>query len=540
MAVTETRLGRFRLEHELGSGGHGRVWSAVDTLLGERVALKVLHQELLGEADAKARLKREVVLARRVQHHGICRVNDLHEIDGTLVISMQLAPGRALDALIDGPLLSTTRALQIIDRIADAVAAAHAQDVIHRDLKPSNIVVDDDDDIVVLDFGIASANDLGRLTEPGVVVGTLRFVAPEVLETAAASARSDLYAIGVIAWALLAGKLPWGRPSSALQLITDLENGPPDLRSENPAVPLAVANVIHQAMARDPDDRYVDVKSFQGALALASSSLAPSPSLPAQAASTQIVRARHRTREFSATGETVTVPPRRAPAPPPSTSNTRVAAFAGLGAVLVIAAGVGIAAWQQQQQQTPPVVTILEPVAAMPVVLPPPTPPPPPPPVEARAAIETADTVAVTTSEPAALPERGRPLAATTSEAQRDFVAAQSRARGLGLRRGDVPAWDSASSSAAEAVRRSPASASTAEAVKRAQQAVGGIVVDHAFVTAKLQRFNVAVDEAIRRDPKLRDKVTPAATTVARAIASKDSVAANRALNAAFAVLDRQ
>ena len=89
-------------------------------------------------------------------------------------------------------------------------------------------------------------------------------------------------------------------------------------------------------------------------------------------------------------------------------------------------------------------------------------------------------------------------------------------------------------------MRRSPASASTAEAVKRAQQAVGGIVVDHAFVTAKLQRFNVAVDEAIRRDPKLRDKVTPAATTVARAIASKDSVAANRALNAAFAVLDRQ
>ncbi|HEY1099279.1 MAG TPA: serine/threonine-protein kinase, partial [Myxococcota bacterium] len=300
MVVTGRTLGRFRLEHELGSGGHGRVWSAVDTLLGDSVALKVLHPELVNEGDAKERLKREVVLARRVQHRGICRVNDLHEIDGTLVISMQLAPGVDLDALLEQQQLSVTRALRIIDRIADAVAAAHDEDVIHRDLKPSNIIVDDNDDIVVLDFGIASASDLGRLTEPGVVVGTLRFVAPEVLETARASARSDLYAIGVVGWALLAGRLPWGRPTSVMQLLNDLERGPPDLRAVNPAVPVAVANVILTAMSRDPDDRYADVKSFQRALALAASSLV-STSTPTAAASpapraqaTQIVRSRNK------------------------------------------------------------------------------------------------------------------------------------------------------------------------------------------------------------------------------------------------------
>ena len=527
MAVTGTTLGRFRLERELGSGGHGSVWSAVDTLLGDRVALKILHADLVGSDDAKQRLKREVVLARRVQHRGICRVNDLHEIDDTLVISMQLAPGRDLDTLIDGVPLSPTRALRIIDRIADAVAAAHAENVIHRDLKPSNINVDDDDQIVVLDFGIASAGDLGRLTEPGVVIGTLRFVAPEVLETAHADARSDLYAIAVIGWGLLAGKLPWGRPSSAIELINALEKGPPDLRAENPAVPVAVANVIHQAMSKDPDDRYADVASFQRALAIAASSIASSP-VPAaaapRAAATQIVRQRQRTREFSPTTETFTISKVKAkPSSSSSSSRNALLAVAGaVGACVVVGAVVALALWQQR---SPEPVIVAAPVAA--VVVP-------------AAVVVEAPAEPVVAAVEVAAPTSSSSSTTKQNPLERELAAAHARARTLGLRRGDVPAWDASSSSATEALRKAPTSPATAEAVKRAQQVVGAVVVDHAFVTGKLRRFNADVDAAIRRNPAMKDKVTPAATAVARAMSSNDSAATNRALNAAFAVLERR
>lgn len=537
MVVTGRTLGRFRLEHELGSGGHGRVWSAVDTLLGDSVALKVLHPELVNEGDAKERLKREVVLARRVQHRGICRVNDLHEIDGTLVISMQLAPGVDLDALLEQQQLSVTRALRIIDRIADAVAAAHDEDVIHRDLKPSNIIVDDNDDIVVLDFGIASASDLGRLTEPGVVVGTRRFVAPEVLETARASARSDLYAIGVVGWALLAGRLPWGRPASVMQLLNDLERGPPDLRAVNPAVPVAVANVILTAMSRDPDDRYADVKSFQRALALAASSLV-STSTPTAAASpapraqaTQIVRSRNKPqRDFSPTTETFSVPSRVAPAPS-SNRNVVMAAAGAVGAIVVVGALVGVALWQQKPPAPPPAPATLNaaPVVSAPVAAPPATP------TAMPAAEAVAEGAAVADDPDGAT--AGKPV---RSAADRELAQATARARTLGLRRGDAPSWDAASSSAHEALRKAPDAAGTLEAARKASAAVNAVVVDHAFVTAKLQRFNTAVDAAIKRDPKMRDKVMPASSSVAKAYASRDPAAANRALNAAFAVLDRR
>jgi serine/threonine protein kinase len=510
MSVTGTTQGRFRLERELGRGAHGQVWLATDTLLDERVALKFLRVD---GAEARERLKREVVLARRVQHRGICRVNDLHDIDGQLAISMQLAGGVGLDELMASS-LSVTRALRIIDNLADAVAAAHAENVLHRDLKPSNINVDDDDEVVVLDFGIASAGDLARLTAPGVVVGTLRFVAPEVLTTGVSSARSDLYAIGVIAWTLLAGRSPWAQHRSVVELVAEIERGPRDLCREHPQVSSAIAAVINKALAADPDDRFADVAGFRRALGLAmlSSSAAPSSSsrpAPAQHAATQVVR--RRAIEPQATTTTITVRP-RAPVQ-----------RRGIGVGVVVAGGLALL-----------VVGIVTAALLVPAA----------PPSSSASSSPSPDAVAPSaqpapSSSPAASTAEPDPLAAQHA-LEEQLASSSARARTLGLRRGDVPAWDAALAAATDGLRKDPASTSTAEAVQRAAQAIQGVNVDMGLVMTKLQRFNSAVDAAIKRDPAMREKVIPSSTVVARAIASKDAVAANRALNAAFAVLDRR
>lgn len=505
MSVTGTTRGRFRLERELGRGAHGQVWLATDTLLDERVALKFLRVD---GPEARERLKREVVLARRVQHRGICRVNDLHDIDGQLAISMQLVGGVGLDELLASSSLSVSRALRIIDHLADAVAAAHAENVLHRDLKPSNINVDGDDDVVVLDFGIASASDLSRLTAPGVVVGTLRFVAPEVLTTGQSSTRSDQYAVGVIAWTLLAGRLPWAQHRSVVDLVAEIEQGPRDLCREQPQVSGAVAAVINKALAADPDDRFADLAGFRRALALAMSAAAPSSSPSSSSskhAATQVVR--RRAIEPQATTTTITV----RPAP------TR---RSGAGVGLVVAGGLALL-----------VVGI---VAAALLV--------PPRVAEAPSTSNVPPRPAVAAVVAAAPPEpvpHADPLAAKQA-LEEQLASSVARVRSLGLRRGDVPSWDAALAAATDGLRKDPAATSTADAVARAAQVASGVSIDMGLVMAKLQRFNSAVDAAIKRDPALREKVTPSSTAVARAIASKDAVAANRALNAAFAVLDRR
>jgi hypothetical protein len=506
MSKAGTTLGRFRLERELGRGAHGQVWLATDTLLGEQVALKFLRVD---GAEARERLKREVVLARRVQHRGICRVNDLHDLDGQLAISMQLVGGVSLDELMASP-VPLGRALRIIDRLADAVAAAHAEKVLHRDLKPANINVDSDDEVVVLDFGIASATDLERLTAPGVVVGTLRYVAPEVLTTGQASQRSDLYAIAVIAWALLSGRLPWAQHRSVVDLVAEMERGAPDVRRERPEVSPAVAVVLNKALAADPDDRFADVAGFRRALglAVASSPAAPAPSVP-QHAATQVVR-RRALEPHANTTTTITV------RPAPLRRRGGRAGVVVAGALVVF------------------VVVVVAVALSVPAASPSSS-------VAAGTLLGTheASVVEPATVQPPPVPETPAAQAPRT-DVHELLAASSSRARSLGLRRGDAPAWDAALATATEALRKDPASKATAEAVHRATQVLQAVNVDMGLVMAKLQRFNAAVDLAIKRDPAMREKVTPSSTTVARAIANKDAGAANRALNAAFAVLERR
>lgn len=556
MLTPGSSLGRFRLERELGSGGHGVVWRATDTLLGEQVAIKVLKPELLSSTEAKERVKREVVLARRVQHPGICRVNDLHEIDGGLVISMQLVDGIDLDVIMEESRLPLGRALRIIDGMADAVVAAHQANVIHRDLKPSNIAIVGDTQVVIMDFGIASASDLKGLTEPGVVIGTLRYVPPETLQTGVATAQADQYALGIIAWGLLAGRLPWPRPNSAMELITAIERGPPDLRAvTDPPVPVAIVAVIERAMAKKPGDRFATVRDFQLALHAAcardpataalrlgrertgtasvpirareNTDSVPTVSRPSPVEGTQIVR-RGGPSSLPSPAETTgggrSLSSSSPPSSPPSPSSRPGVPRAALGAaalVVVVCVGVGVGVMLPTASPAPVMAT--------------------PPATTALPPVDVGGSAPATTvgAAPGTGPGPGADSAGpSTAGASAQLADATARARALGLRRGDVVAWDIAAADAAAAIKRGEPVAATA-AASHAASTVAAVVVDQRFINAKLARFNARSDDVLRKRPELRDQVKASALAVARSMGKGDPGATNRALNAAFGVLDK-
>ncbi len=261
------KLGRFLLNRELGRGSNGVVYEATDTLLNARVALKVLHPWLAGEPQVRERFKRELLLTRRVAHPGICRLFDLHEEKDTVFITMEFVEGCTLSQLLkDQGLLHPPRAIRILRSCAQALSAAHQAGVIHRDLKPGNINVRPDDSVTILDFGIATATDVGRLTRPGQTVGSLRYIPPEVWEGSPATALGDIYALGVISYACLTGRLPYDAPGAVMMLEVLKSSKPTPIPDINPQVDSILSDVVMKAMAIDPAKRYGSAGDFDHAL----------------------------------------------------------------------------------------------------------------------------------------------------------------------------------------------------------------------------------------------------------------------------------
>ena len=236
----QTRVGPFEVLTLLGAGGMGEVYRARDTRLGREVALKVLPADAVADATARARLLREARLASQLNHPHICTIHEVGESDpstgstGSLqagsgqagvYIAMELVEGQSLSATLAGGALPTEQVLRFGSQIADALAHAHAHGVIHRDLKSLNVIITPEGRAKVLDFGLAkrlddqNTDEITRLrtslTEPGMVVGTLGYMAPEQLRGEAADARSDIWALGVMLYEMAAGARPFQGRSGA-------------------------------------------------------------------------------------------------------------------------------------------------------------------------------------------------------------------------------------------------------------------------------------------------------------------------------------
>lgn len=263
------RLGRYQLVRELGRGSMGMVFLAEDTMLRQPVCVKVLHASLADQPEASERFNREIVLARRISHKGVCRLHDIYADGDLRYITMEYVEGESLRDVLqtERPLLSVERVLALGASICEALAAAHDVGVVHRDLKPRNIMVRPNDEASILDFGIATALDgVSSLTIPGIALGTKHYIAPEVWAGRPATPQSDQFAVGVILFNCLTRRMPYN-PSREMMLFDSMTKGPPPPPSAVRAdVPPAVDAVVLRALAFKPEDRYPGVRSLGAAL----------------------------------------------------------------------------------------------------------------------------------------------------------------------------------------------------------------------------------------------------------------------------------
>ena len=273
-------VGRYRLDALLGSGAMGEVYRAYDPVIERAVAIKIVRPELISGATSEQwlqRFRREARAAGRRFHPNIIAILDFGEDDGVPFFAMEYVEGRSLDAVLNnsGP-LEPGPSIAIITQVLSALGFAHENGIVHRDVKPSNIMVLNDGNVKVADFGIARI-DTSEFTIVGDLLGTPAYMSPEQLSGSTVDKRSDLFAVGVIFFEMLTSVKPF-RGKSLTEIISFMEKrGPEDIRALNPHVPDAMKRVIIKALAFDPTARYGDAAEFSRAVA--SAMLLPNPSL---------------------------------------------------------------------------------------------------------------------------------------------------------------------------------------------------------------------------------------------------------------------
>lgn len=260
-------VGPYQLVRKLGAGGFAAVYQAVprDTLDPDQsVAVKVVHPNWAEDADFRRRFLREVRISSDLSHPNIVRVFSSGEDKGLLYMAMELLPGRPLSHYLeDGPPLSEEETLQILRPILSALAHAHGRNVLHRDLKPDNLIVRLAGEthpwkvarVTILDFGLAFDREASQLTRTGEVFGTLDYLAPERIQGCADDPRSDLYAVGVMAYEMLAGLNPFRRENTAEALLFRLTQDPARISELRSDLSEALARTVTSLLDRDPSGR---------------------------------------------------------------------------------------------------------------------------------------------------------------------------------------------------------------------------------------------------------------------------------------------
>ncbi len=262
-------LSHYKVLEEIGRGGMGVVYRAIDTTLGREVALKVLGSGAAREPEQERRLKQEARAAASLAHPSVSVVYEIDEAEGATFIAMELVRGRPLAALLAGTPLEPVRALDLAIEIAEGLAEAHARGVVHRDLKPKNVMLTESGHAKIIDFGLAkllrprppfeSGADTPAWgdTDPGRILGTAAYMSPEQVRGAEVDARSDLFAFGALLYEMLSGEPAFRRETGVETLHAVLKEPAPRLHDPGTgAAGPVLQRVLDRCLAKAPDDRY--------------------------------------------------------------------------------------------------------------------------------------------------------------------------------------------------------------------------------------------------------------------------------------------
>jgi serine/threonine kinase PknH len=252
---TGTIVGSYRIEGMLGRGGMGVVYGARHTELGRQVALKVLADRLSSTPEFVARFEREGRSQASLDHPHVVTVYEAGESEHGLYIAMRLVQGSTLAQLMQEGELDTRRTLSLLGQVADALDAAHAAGLVHRDVKPQNVLVGDADDAYLGDFGLTRMGGENGATVTGGLVGTLSYLAPEVIEGARAEPASDRYAFAAMLFEALTGSVVFPRGTTVATLYAHSTEAPPRISERRPELPQELDELFARALSKDPGER---------------------------------------------------------------------------------------------------------------------------------------------------------------------------------------------------------------------------------------------------------------------------------------------
>lgn len=259
-------IGQYHIIDKIGEGGMGAVWKAEDTSLGRLVALKTLSPHLATNEEARERFVREARAASSLNHPNITVVHELVRDDDSHLICMEYVEGKTIRDMLESGRISVKKAVSITLQVAEALEAAHRQQILHRDIKSANIMVTMEGRVKVMDFGLAHLGERSQLTRTGTMMGTLAYTCPEQIAGRPYDARSEIWSLGVVFYEMLAGHLPFEAGNEAELIFGIINNEPAPLHEMREDVNVLVEGVIGRMLEKDPLQRYQSMGELAGDL----------------------------------------------------------------------------------------------------------------------------------------------------------------------------------------------------------------------------------------------------------------------------------